>query len=59
MEEKPGTPEPDKEQQHSDEEELEDLKAPSDSQEEVAGGCSVTIDCGVTCGVHGVTVEKE
>jgi len=40
MEAKPGTPEPDKEQQDSDEEELEDLKAPSDSQEEVAGGCA-------------------
>jgi hypothetical protein len=39
MEEKPGTPEPDKEQQHSDEDELEDLKAPADSQEEVLGGC--------------------
>jgi len=39
METKPGTPEPDKEQQHSDEDELEDLKAPAESQEEVAGGC--------------------
>ena len=51
MEEKPGTPEPDKEQQHSDEEELEDLKAPPDSQEVVEGGCDSTVMCGVTCHV--------
>lgn len=36
---KPGTPEPDKTQQRSDEDELEDLTAPAQSQEEVAGGC--------------------
>ena len=47
MEEKPGTPKPAKQQPHSDEDELEDLKAPADSQEEVAGGCGDT--CGVTC----------
>ncbi|MBV9818058.1 MAG: hypothetical protein JOZ07_06870 [Solirubrobacterales bacterium] len=40
MEPKPGTPEPDQPQQHSDEDELEDLKAPAEDQEEVAGGCA-------------------
>jgi len=44
METKPGAPEPDKEQQRSDEEELEDLNAPAESKEEVAGGCSHTCD---------------
>ena len=43
METKPSTPEPDKEKQHSDEDELEDLKAPAESQE-VAGGCQHTCD---------------
>jgi len=47
METKPGAPEPDKEQQRSDEEELEDLKAPAESREEVAGGCGFT--CRATC----------
>ena len=47
METKPGTPEPDKEQQHPDEDELEDLEAPAESQEEVAGGCVIT--CMSTC----------
>jgi len=43
METKPSTPEPDKEKQHSDEDELEDLKAPVEGQE-VAGGCKHTCD---------------
>ena len=47
--EKSGGPDREKEQQHSDEEELEDLKAPPDSQEEVEGGCAATVECGVTC----------
>lgn len=38
METKPGIPESDKAQQHSDEDELEDLTAPVQSQEDVAGG---------------------
>jgi len=38
--EKSGGRDLEKEQQHSDEEELEDLKAPPDSEEEVAGGCA-------------------
>ena len=48
METKPSTPEPDKEKQHSDEDELEDLEAPAESQEEVAGGCVHTCG-GDTC----------
>jgi len=51
-----GGPDPEKQQQDSDEEELEDLKAPSDSQEEVAGGCSVTM---FTCGSHGETIVEK
>jgi len=51
MEEKPGTPEPDKEEQHSDEEEVEDLRAPADSQEGVGGGCGGGETCYDTC--HG------
>jgi len=47
MEAKAGTPEPDKEQRRSDEDELEDLKAPAESQDEVAGGCTYT--CDFTC----------
>ena len=47
METKPGTPEPDTEQRRSDEDELEDLTAPAESQKEVAGGCSFT--CKWTC----------
>jgi len=47
MEARPDTPEPDMEQQRSDEDELEDLKAPAESQEEVVGGCGFT--CKFTC----------
>jgi len=50
METKPGTPEPDKEQQHPDEDELEDLKTPAESQEEVAGGGGCQVTCRQTCG---------
>jgi len=49
METNPGTPEPDAEEQRSDEDEVEDLKAPAESQEGVAGGCSYT--CDHTCTV--------
>jgi len=52
METKPGTPEPGTEQQHSDDDELEDLEAPAESQEEVAGGgepsCPRISNCGET-----------
>jgi len=58
MEAKPGTPEPDKEQQRSDEDEVEDLKAPADGQEEVVGGCGST--CRMTCGGScGYSAEAE
>jgi len=56
MEARPGTPEPDMEQQRSDEDELEDLKAPAESQEEVAGGCPYT--CARTCSCNS-TAETE
>jgi len=50
MAQKPGTPKPDKEQQHPDEDEFEDLEAPAESQEEVAGGCSeYTCSNGTEC----------
>jgi len=48
MEKKPDTPKQGKEPQRSDEDELEDLEAPAESQEQVAGGCGMA---GATCRV--------